>query len=61
MPKTTLFSLKNRKNRPALGRCPQAPYASGGWGLRPQIPTLALCRYENPHYALNYNRRFHVT
>jgi len=46
MPKITLFLLKNRKIRPALGALSADPYFSGGWGLRPQTPTLALSRYE---------------
>jgi len=39
MPKSVLLSLKNRKNRPALGAPPQAP---SGWGFQPQNHTLAL-------------------
>jgi len=35
MPKSTLFSIKNRKNRPSLGAVFTITYASGGWGLRP--------------------------
>jgi len=44
--KITLFLLKNRKNRSALGASRQTHYASGGWGLRPQAPALALFHYE---------------
>jgi len=46
MPQSTSFLLKNRKNCPALGFCPQTPYASGSYELRPQTPSLALSRYE---------------
>jgi len=37
MSKNVLFLLKNCKNR----RAPPNSLASGGWGLRPQIPKLA--------------------
>jgi len=37
------MSLKNRKNRPALGAPPPDPLdASSGWGLRLQTPVFAL-------------------
>jgi len=39
MPKITLFLLKNRKNRLALGT--EDPHDSGNWGLRPYTPELA--------------------
>jgi len=42
MPESTIFLLKNRKNHPALGALPPVPYAFGGWGLRPQTPSLTL-------------------
>jgi len=42
MPKNALFSLKNRKNRRALGAPPPDLLAFGGWELRPQTPETAL-------------------
>jgi len=36
MHKNALFSLKNRKNRRALGAPPPDLFASGGWVLHPQ-------------------------
>jgi len=42
MPKSTLFSMKNRKNRPSLGALLQDPYVSDGWRLAFQTPPPAL-------------------
>jgi len=39
------FRLKIVKIAQRWGLCLQTPYASGGWGLRTQTPTLALYRY----------------
>jgi len=58
MPKITLFLLKNRKTRPALGvfRSPVSP-KPGGYAPDPHISSISL---RIPRCTFNYNRRFHV-
>jgi len=48
MPKNTLFLLKNRKNRRALGAPLPDSLASGGWGLCPQTPSLRRLEAQSP-------------
>jgi len=54
MPKSTLFSMKNRKNRPALGVLPPDSLCLRRLGVRLQTPALALISLRIPRYALNY-------
>jgi len=46
MPKNVFFLLKNCKNCQKLGALPLDHFAFGGWGLRPQTPTLVILHYE---------------
>jgi len=54
MPKSTLLSIKNRKNRPALGVPPPDPLCLRRLGVRLQTPAVALISLRIPCYALNY-------
>jgi len=60
MPKNTSFSLKNRKNRPALGTLPPGPLCLQRLRTTPPDPHINPILLPNPRYSLN-NRRFHVT
>jgi len=48
MLKNALFSLKNHKNRRALGAPTPNPLDSSGWGLFPQTPTTRRFA-QDPH------------
>jgi len=60
MPKIMSFSLKNRKNHPALGALPSDPLCLRRLGATPD-PRISFISLQIPRCTLNYNRRFHMT
>jgi len=54
MPKSTLISIKNRKNCPALGAPPFRPHMPLAAGATLPGPSIGLTSLRIPRYALNY-------
>jgi len=66
MPKSMSFSLRNRKNRPALGAetagfAADHPLCFQRLGATPPGHRISPISLRIPRCALNYKRRFHVT
>jgi len=61
MPKISLFSLKNRKNHPALGALLSDPICLRQLEAAPPDYHISLILLRISHCALNHNCRFHMT